>query len=98
LIDEKYLIECKRPDPGKTLGIRPVRELYGVKTVERATKAVLVTTVSFSRDAALFLEQNRWEIEGKDFDGLMGWINQYLKRKATSSALAELEHNPLNLS
>lgn len=76
-ISVKYLIECKRPDPGKKITIRPVRELYGVKTHERATKALLATTAYFTNDARIFLEQNKWELEGKDFDGIMEWIKTY---------------------
>jgi hypothetical protein len=77
----KYLIECKRPDPGRAVGIRPVRELFGVKTDERATKAILATTAHFSREALLFFERHRWELEPRDFSGLMEWINEYLSRK-----------------
>jgi hypothetical protein len=73
----KYLIECKRPDIGKKIGIRPVRELYAVKVAERATKAILATTASFTKDAALFFDEHKWEIEGKDFNDIMEWIRFY---------------------
>lgn len=77
LINEKYLIECKRPDPGGYVGVNPVRELLGVKTIESATKAILVTTAHFSKDAELLFEKKQWELEGKDYDGLREWIEQY---------------------
>ena len=80
-VTAKYLIECKRPDPGHKLGIRSVRELFGVKEDERATKAILATTAYFSRDALLFFERHRWELEARDFDGLMDWIKRYLQLK-----------------
>lgn len=73
----KYLIECKRPDPGNKIGIRPVRELLGVKQDEKATKAILATTSYFSPDALQFFERNKWELEPKDFDGIMKWIADY---------------------
>lgn len=76
-VRSKLLIECKRPDPGGVVGIRPVRELYGVKVDEGATKAVLATTAHFSRDALLFFERHRWEMESRDFDGLLEWISWY---------------------
>jgi Restriction endonuclease/TIR domain len=76
----RYLIECKRPSPGKVIGIRPVRELFGVKTHERATKAILATTAFFSRDALLFFENHKWELEPRDYEGIRLWINQYLKK------------------
>ena len=53
----KYLIECKRPDPGGYVGVRPVRELYGMKTHEGATKAILATTAYFSQDAMPFFRR-----------------------------------------
>lgn len=77
----KYLIECKRPDPGKKIGIRPVRELLGTKTDEKATKAILATTAFFTRDALLFFERNKWELEPKDFHGLQSWIDTYIKAR-----------------
>lgn len=77
----KYLIECKRPDPGHAVGIRPVRELFGVKTDEGATKAILATTAHFSPAALLFFERHRWELEPREFAGLMEWLHEYLSRK-----------------
>jgi hypothetical protein len=77
----KYLIECKRPDIGHKIGVRPVRELFAVKTDELATKAILATTATFTKDARLFLERHKWEMEGKDFSDLMSWIQEYRKLK-----------------
>ena len=80
-ISEKFLIECKRPDPENKVGIRAVRELLGVKADQGATKAILVTTAYFSRDAQLLFDRNEWELEGKDFDDLKNWIDEYAKLK-----------------
>jgi len=74
-IDQKYIIECKCPQKSNIVGVRPVRELYGVKQSEGATKAILATTAYFSRDARLFFENNKWEIEGRDYDGILRWLN-----------------------
>jgi HJR/Mrr/RecB family endonuclease len=79
IVEVKYLIECKRPDPGGYVSINPVRELYGVKTNEKATKAVLATTAHFSKDAKLFVENIRWELELKEFEDLKEWIRLYLE-------------------
>jgi len=85
VVEVKYLIECKRPDPGGYVGVRPVRELLGVKTDEKATKAILATTAHFSPDALLFFHRHRWELEPRDLKGLLEWIEEYvsLKRKAS---------------
>jgi len=53
-IRSKYLIECKRPDPGNPVGVGVVRELMGVKVDEKATQAIAVTTTYFSPDAHAF--------------------------------------------
>ncbi len=81
IILEKFLIECKRPDTGNYIGVSPVRELYGVKTSEQATKAIMVTTTYYSRDAKLIFDKHKWELEGKDYDDLILWIDQYNKLK-----------------
>ena len=70
----KYLIECKRPDPGGYVGVAPVRELLGVKTDEQATKAILATTARFSSDAKLLFERNSWILEGRDYGGVVDWL------------------------
>lgn len=83
VVTEKFLIECKRPDPDKKVGVRPVRELYAVKTSERATKAILATTACFTTDAKVFFEKHRWELEGQDFDGILSWIRKYQGKRST---------------
>jgi HJR/Mrr/RecB family endonuclease len=77
IVEVKYL--CKRPDPGGYVSINPVRELYGVKTSEKATKAILATTAHFSKDAKLFAENIRWELELKEYEDLKEWIRLYLE-------------------
>ena len=86
-VDVKYLIECKRPDPGHQVGVRPVRELLGVKTDEGATKGILATTAYFSKEATLFFERHLWYLEGRDFQGLMKWVKQYLAAFSKRSAI-----------
>jgi restriction endonuclease Mrr len=80
-VDLKFLIECKRPDPGNPVGVSTVRELYGVKVDDGASKAILVTTTYFSPDAKLFSEKHRWELELRDFDAVKAWVGEYLKCK-----------------
>lgn len=79
LVQVKYLIECKRPAPGKVVGVRAVRELFGVKSDEGATKAILATTAHFSRDALLLFQRHRWELEPRDLEGVLEWIREYLQ-------------------
>ena len=69
----RILIECKRYSPGHKVGVLAVRALYGVKTDERATKAILATTSSFTSGANKFFEVHSWELEPRDYDGVCDW-------------------------
>jgi restriction endonuclease Mrr len=80
-VDIKFLIECKRPDPGNPVGVSTVRELYGVKIDDGASKAILATTTYFSHDAKLFSDKHQWELELKDFDAIRVWIGEYMKSR-----------------
>lgn len=79
-VNLRFLIECKRPDPGNGVGISTVRELYGVKIDDGATKAILATTTYLSPDAKIFIEKHRWELEGREYDGVLDWISTYLSQ------------------
>lgn len=76
-VNVRFLIECKHPDRRKHVGIGPVRELLGVKTDEGASKAILATTAYFSKDAKLYFERHPWDLEGRDFKGIMEWLERY---------------------
>lgn len=80
-VSVKYLIEAKRPEPRKPIGVVPVRALYGVKCREKATKAILATTTYFTRDAKIEFKENIWELELREYKGIIDWINSYLKIK-----------------
>ena len=80
-VNLRFLIECKRPDPGNAVGISVVRELYGVKIDDGATKAILATTTHLSKDAKIFINKHQWELEAKEYNGILDWINSYLKER-----------------
>jgi len=80
-IATKYLIECKRPDPGNPVGVGLVRQLLGVVEDEKATKGLLVSTTYFSPDAKAFEERNEWRLQLNDFEHIAAWITQYLEIK-----------------
>jgi hypothetical protein len=61
-----------------------VRELYGVKVSEGATKAILATTTYFTRDAQLLFEKHRWELEPRDFEAVKEWLAAYRRIKGES--------------
>lgn len=78
-IRSKYLIECKRPNPENHVGVGVVRELMGVKADEKATLAIAVTTTHFSNDAHAFQKRNQWELDLKEYNDLVNWLNNYKK-------------------
>ena len=84
----KYLIECKRYRR-KKVGIEVVQRLHGVVESEGATKGIVATTSSFTAPALdfLHLETVKWRLEGRDFDGLVRWLQSYDKLKMTHQIL-----------
>jgi HJR/Mrr/RecB family endonuclease len=80
-IELKYLIECKRPDEGNLVAVATVRELLGVKEDDPASKALLVTTTDFTPDAKALINRHRWALEGKAYDDIVAWINEYNRIK-----------------
>jgi len=75
-VELKFLIECKRYAKLRKVGVSFVRALYGIKTHEGATKAIIATTSSFTRDATTFVGSHRWELEARDHDGIVGWVKE----------------------
>jgi restriction endonuclease Mrr len=73
--DVRILVECKRYTPPRKVGIEVVRSLYGVKIDEKATKAVLATTTSFTSEALRLFAAHQWELEPRDYEGVVEWIN-----------------------
>jgi restriction system protein len=78
-ISVKYLIECKRYSSDRPVGIDVVQRLHGVTYSEHATKGIIVTTSRFTQPARVFMEQEKWLLEGRDFDGLVTWLDKYQK-------------------
>jgi hypothetical protein len=72
----KLLIECKRYAGDNKVGVSFVRSLYGVKIHDGATKAILATTSTFTKAASEFVTSHRWELEGRDYDGVVDWVKQ----------------------
>jgi hypothetical protein len=80
-INLRYLIECKRPEPGNPVAVSTIRELLGVKADDPATKALLVTTTDFTADARALIQRHCWHLEGKIYNDIVSWINNYNRIK-----------------
>jgi HJR/Mrr/RecB family endonuclease len=74
----RLLIECKRYTPPNKVGRPTLQRLGGVLNDRgiHATKGILATTSTFTRDAFKYLEDNRWRLEGRDLDGILDWIRR----------------------
>ncbi|EGH42823.1 restriction endonuclease [Pseudomonas syringae] len=81
-ISQRFLIECKRPDPKNPVRLDVVKHLHATKIDQGANKAILVTTTYFTRDAHRYGKKHAIELDLKDFDDLVEWLHHYLQIKA----------------
>ncbi len=72
-----YLVECKRYAENRKVGVEVVRGLYGVLQAERATKGIIVTTSSFTRDAVAFASPLEYQLSLRDYDALRDWLDAF---------------------
>lgn len=69
-----YLVECKRHQLERPVGVSVVRQLYGVVAHERATAGLVVATSRFSREALAFVETVRHQMGLKDYENVKEWL------------------------
>ena len=79
-----YVVQCKRYSPLRKVTRPEVQLTYGVLADTRATKAVIVTTSSFTRPAQQLLTERASHLGGLDLAGLSVWL------QATSQLRANL--------
>ena len=72
-----YIIECKRFNSEKKVGIDIVQRLYGVKMGMSINKAFLVTSSFFTKDALNFAKQHIWDIDLKDYNDIIKWLRYF---------------------
>ena len=82
-----YLVECKRYAPKNKVGVEVVRAIHGVTQAERATKGVIVTTSSFTKDAIAFASPLKFGIGLHDFEALKSWLDSYRSKGACGPTL-----------
>lgn len=70
----KYIIECKRYKKERKVSVSQVRELFGVKRDEGASKAIITTTSSFTKEAQEFASRHVWELQLIDYNQLLRMI------------------------
>lgn len=72
-----HLIECKRYLPHNTVGIGIVQRLLGVVEQHKATKGIVVTTSSFTRDAVLVAESAQHRLVLNEYSKLTSWLAEF---------------------
>jgi len=89
---ERLIVQCKHWK-NRHVGVKPVRELWGVLDDEKADGAIFVTSGSFSADALAFARGKRLElIDGPKLRGMMA----ELKRTQPAAPVAELAQSASN--
>jgi restriction endonuclease Mrr len=78
-----YMIECKRYKSSHKVGVKLIREQYGVKVDRSADEAVLVTTSNFTNEARNFAKRHYMQLQLKDFNDVMDWIRKYINDSTT---------------
>lgn len=76
-----FLVEAKRYNPKRPVGVELVRNLYGTLCHEQANSAMLVTSSYFSPDAKEFQKQHVYQISLKDYQDIVKWIGNFKKHK-----------------
>ncbi len=76
-----FYFECKKYADGNKVQLDTLRALLGTMAhdARRVNKGVLVTTSTFTKGSREFiLAESR--LDGKDYDGILGWIDELNKR------------------
>lgn len=94
----KYIVQCKHWVGN--VGVREVRELYGVAVAETACKGILITTGDFTEQAIVFSKNKNIElIDGKELQNI---IEKYVENAtddcaAKNSALSYFDYERFDL-
>ena len=71
-----WIVECKRYAATRKVGVDVIRGLYGVKADLRVSNVLLATTSFFTKGVRDF-KTSHYDIELRDFEGILDWINSY---------------------
>ena len=75
---ELTIIECKRFNHTRTVGIELVRQfLWVLEEEDRANRGIIATTSYFTSDAYILQNEHKWRLGLRDFNHLTEWLAQY---------------------
>ena len=75
-----YIIECKRFASHDKVGIEAVQRLHGVSMSKGATKGILATTSTFTKDAVDFAIPLKYSLTLSDFKVVTDWLQKISNR------------------
>ena len=76
-VKSPWIIECKKYAEHRKVGVDIVRALYGTSAVlEQGANALLATTSYFTKGAREF-KASRYDLELKNFEAVVQWVNEY---------------------
>ena len=75
----RYLIQAKRWKD--KIGVEPVRSLIWAHNEYRATKSCLATTSVFTKGAWELADKYKWQVELRDYNKMIEWIQLAVKNK-----------------
>ena len=73
----KYLVECKKFNPSRKVGVEIIRSFKEVISTEQANKGMIVTTSYFSSDAIKKQKETPLLLDYKNKDDIIEWVNNY---------------------
>jgi len=76
----KFLVECKKYTTDK-IGVEIIRSFRDVIRTENANRGILVTTSYFSLDAEKKKIDMPYQLEFKDRDNVLEWVQDYMKSR-----------------
>lgn len=71
------LVEAKRHNKSRPVGVSLVRSLYGTLIDHQATSGMLVTTSYFAKPAQDFQQRHRYQLSLKDYGDVVSWLLRY---------------------
>jgi restriction system protein len=69
--------QAKKMQEGNKVGLRVIRELADTRNQLKASKGVIVTSTSLTRDAIQRIQSDKYLLEGFQKPELLEWIRQY---------------------
>ena len=82
--DETYLVQCKQWR-NQQVGVKVVRELFGVVAADQATGGIVITAGSFTPDAEKFANRPNVAVELVDGDRLRRMMHDLPEQQAASA-------------